>query len=321
MRKLIRKLIKEALIKEAKLSKSEKDKIRLEVEIELGEEFELIASQAKDLEEYERLEAMFKVNVDHEANRRIRTAELEALGFPEPKPVKVKIDDKSAWNASWRELDRQELATTRKQPQRREHPESPTIDVTPGFDGDNSHLNPAGPVLSKAEMNRRDFIKSVLAGTAVAGSAGVFDPILGDTNALSDTGLESLEIEEAISHWLDWFIASGQLDEAYNYYILNKEWLEMFGQGSLEGNSDKVVEYIMEFMPDLLFEPMGSYYEKHGYLDPWEFEGAIDENGNEVYPKGTSRRLDDMIKKKLKDYYTPGKVKEIMRSHKAPLKK
>lgn len=304
-----------SVLSEGKLSQREKDLIRSQVEVELGEEFELIAAQAKDLDEYENLEAMFKINVENETRRRIKAAELEARGFPEPKPFKVKIDDRSSWDSSWQQLDRQELATTRQQSNRQSFEDSPTIDITPGFDGDNSHLNPPGPTLSQAEINRRDFLKAALAGTAAAGSAGVFDPLLGDTGSLSDTGLEKLEIEEVISQWLDWFIASGQLDETYRDMVLDAEWLSMWGTGSLEGNAEEVVSYIMEFSPDELYEAMGTYYESHGYLDPWEYEGVVDDSGNKFYPDGIGERLNDIIKKKLEDHYTPEKIKEIMRYH------
>ena len=310
----LKNLIK-SVLNESKLSKSEKETIRLNVQIELGEEFEKKAAQAKTLEEYDMLEASFNMRVQIETQRRIKAAELEASGFPEPKPFKVKIDDRSSWDSSWQQLDRQELATTRQQANRQSFEDSPTIDITPGFDGDNSHLNPPGPTLSQAEINRRDFLKAALAGTAAAGSAGVFDPLLGDTGSLPDSGLEKLEIEEVISQWLDWFIASGQLDEAYRDIILDADWLEMWGTRSLEGNAEEVVNYIMDFSPEELYEPMGSYYERHGYFDPWEFEGAVDKNGNKFYPDGTSSRLNDIIRKKLEDHYTPEKIKEIMRYH------
>lgn len=314
-RKNLKRLI-ESYIAEGKLSQREKDSIRTQVELELGEEFELIAAQAKDLDEYENLEAMFKINVENETRRRIKTAELEAQGFPEPKPFKVKIDDKRSWDSSWQQLDRQELATTRQRsnPNRQSFEDSPVIDITPGFDGDNSHLNPPGPVLSKAEISRRDLLKGMLAGTAAAGSLGAFDPLLGDVS-LPDTELEKLQIEEVISQWLDWFIASGQLDETYRDMILDAEWLGMWGTGSLEGNAEEVVNYIMEFSPEELYETMGTYYESHGYLDPWEYEGIVDDSGNKFYPDGIGERLNDMIKKKLEDHYTPEKIKEIMRYH------
>ena len=309
----LKRLIK-SVLNESKLTKSEKETIRLKVELELGEEFEKKAAQAKTLEEFDAIEADYQVRADFETRRRIKNAELEAQGFPEPKPFKVKIDDRSSWDSSWQQLDRQELATTRQQPSRQSFEDSPTIDITPGFDGDNSHLNPPGPTLSKAELSRRDLLKSMLAGTAAAGSLGAFDPLLGD-GSLPDAGLEKLKIDEVISQWLDWFIASGQLDETYRDRIIDADWLEMWGQNSLEGNAREVINYIFDFSPEELFEPMGDYYERHGYFDPWEFEGAVDENGNKFYPDGTSSRLNDIIRRKLEDHYTPEKIKEIMRYH------
>jgi len=305
----LKHLIK-SVLNESNLSKSEKETIRLKVQLELGEEFEKKAAQAKTLEEFDAIEADYQVRADFETRRRIKNAELEAQGFPEPKPFKVKIDDNSSWDSSWQQLDRQELATTRQQPSRQSFEDSPIIDITPGFDGDNSHLNPPRPTRSKAEISRRDLLKSMLAGTAAAGSLGAFDSLLGD-GSLPNSGLEKLKIEEVISQWLDWFMASGQLDKAYNEYILTDEWFETFGQGSAEGDAKLVVHYIMEFMPELLFEPMGSYYERHGYLDPFEFEGSVDKSGDLIYPTGTSKRLNNLIKKKLEDYYTPQKVREI----------
>ena len=57
-RKNLKRLI-ESYLAEGTLSKSEKDLIRTQVEVELGEEFELLASQAKSLEDYDRMEKIF----------------------------------------------------------------------------------------------------------------------------------------------------------------------------------------------------------------------------------------------------------------------
>ena len=79
-RRRLRLLIKESIRRklfEGKLSKSDKDFIRNQVELDLGEEFELIARQAKSIEEYDRLEQMFMRNVEEESNRRIAAAESE----------------------------------------------------------------------------------------------------------------------------------------------------------------------------------------------------------------------------------------------------
>ena len=194
----LKKIIKN-ILNEARLSKSEKELIRLEVELELGEEFELLASQAKDLNDYNRMYQIFLQQVKEETQKRIAAKEA-GISAPPIEPLKVKISRRSpeyastdpnkkrSWEDQFQSSTKQELAPGKQKPRSRNrnmtalpgptnHPE---VTMTPEEDDGNTID------VTNMSLSRRDLLKSMLAGTAAAGAAGVFDPFISSSESSVD---------------------------------------------------------------------------------------------------------------------------------------
>ena len=171
-RKQLRVLI-ESYLAEGTLSQRERDLIRAQVEVELGEEFELLARQAKSLEDFNRMEKIFLADVEKETQRRIAAA-AAAKPDGEYDEMKVKIEDKPKWSdQDWNDAfnQQQEIAPYKSTSitsfdDEDNEDQMATIDITPDADGDNDYMNiPDDRPLTKAEMSRRDFLKNSFLGT------------------------------------------------------------------------------------------------------------------------------------------------------------
>lgn len=196
----LKKIIKN-LLNEARLSKSERELIRLQVELELGEEFELLAAQAKDLEDYDRLHQMFLRHVEEETQKRIAAKEA---GMTEPpvQPLKVKINrggymtadkgDRASWESQFQPTTKKEIVPVSSRPY---HPgkgknmsalpgptNHPSIEKIPDEDDGNT----IDVTNMSMNLSRRDLLKNMLAGAAIAGTAGVFDPIISPSESAVD---------------------------------------------------------------------------------------------------------------------------------------
>ena len=173
----LRKIIEAALLNEGRMSKSERELIRLQVEIELGEEFELLAAQAKDLEDYNRMDAIFQQQVREETQKRIAARE-EGMADPPIQSLKVKInslknrpryadpDAKKSFEDQFQQTTSQEIVPV--SPRSTNHP---SVEMTPEEDDNTIDV-------TNMSLSRRDLLKGMMAGTAAAGIAGAFDPFV-----------------------------------------------------------------------------------------------------------------------------------------------
>ena len=133
----LRKIIEAALLNEGRMSRSERELIRLQVEIELGEEFELLAAQAKDLEDYNRIDAIFQQQVREETQKRVAARET-GMADPPIQSLKVKInslknksryadpDDKKSFEDQFQQTTNQEIVPVSPRPTNR-----PSVEMTP----------------------------------------------------------------------------------------------------------------------------------------------------------------------------------------------
>ena len=295
LKRLIRESIKRKIF-EGKLSKSDKEFIRNQVELELGEEFELIARQAKSIEEYDRLEQMFMRNVEEESNRRIAAAESE---LPEDVPYRTKVKlEREPWESSWDSLDRQDIDPSG--PSSLSHPEyedMATIDVTPDPDGDNSYLNPTSDrPITQREMSRRDLLKSMMAGTAAAASIGVFDDFIGSPDLPIDQ-VDMTDPVQVIDQWFNDRFADGSFDRWYDH-IGDPDFFEMFGDHPVV-----VIDYLLDFSPEEYGEPLVEYLESLGFGDPY--------SNPELFPKDYDYM--SHVRSKLEEYYTDEKIDQLFR--------
>ena len=173
----LRKIIEAALLNEGRMSTSERELIRLQVEIELGEEFELLAAQAKDLEDYNRMDAIFQQQVREETQKRIAARE-EGMADPPIQSLKVKInslknrpryadpDAKKSFEDQFQQTTSQEIVPVSSRPTNH-----PSVEMTP--EEDNNTID-----VTNMSLSRRDLLKGMMAGTAAAGVAGAFDPLV-----------------------------------------------------------------------------------------------------------------------------------------------
>tara|TARA_Y100000992_G_scaffold259315_1_gene193807 strand:- start:788 stop:1699 length:912 start_codon:yes stop_codon:yes gene_type:complete len=191
----LRKIIEAALLNEGRMSKSERELIRLQVEIELGEEFELLAAQAKDLEDYNRMNAIFQQQVREETQKRI-TAREAGMADPPIQSLKVKINSlknrpryadpgsKKAFEDQFQQTANQEIVPV--SPRQRSMAslpgptDHPNIEMTPGEDDGNTID------VTNMSLSRRDLLKGMMAGTAAAGIAGAFDPFVSTSESAVD---------------------------------------------------------------------------------------------------------------------------------------
>lgn len=182
----LRKIIEAALLNEGRMSNSERELIRLQVEIELGEEFELLAAQAKDLEDYNRMDAIFQQQVREETQKRIAAREA-GMSDPPIQPLKVKINSlknrprysdpgsKKSFEDQFQQTTKQEIVPVSPEPTNR-----PSVEMTPGEDDGNTID------VTNMSLSRRDLLKGMMAGTAAAGIAGVFDPLASTSESAVD---------------------------------------------------------------------------------------------------------------------------------------
>ena len=188
----LRKIIEAALLNEGRMSKSERELIRLQVEIELGEEFELLAAQAKDLEDYNRMDAIFQQQVREETQKRIAARE-EGMADPPIQSLKVKInslknrpryadpDAKKSFEDQFQQTTRQEIVPV--SPRSTNHP---SVEMTPEEDDNTIDV-------TNMSLSRRDLLKGMMAGTAAAGIAGAFDPFVSTSESDVDELLRVAE--------------------------------------------------------------------------------------------------------------------------------
>ena len=73
-----------------------------------------------------------------------------------------------------------------------------------------------------------------------------------------------------------------------------------FNSMSPDEQLEYIITYIMDCNPDGWGEALVTKWEKAGHRDPGEW-GEMD-----VY-----NQLDELIKQKIKDHYTPNKIKEL----------
>ena len=298
-RRQLRKLIKESIRKklfEGRLSKSDKDYIRNQIELELGEEFELIARQAKSIEEYDRLEQMFMRNVEEESNKRIAAAESE---LPEDVPYRTKVKiEREPWESSWDSLDRQDIVPSGPSSlSRPNYEEMATIDVTPDPDGDNSYLNPASDrPITQREMSRRDLLKSMMAGTAAAASMGMFDDFIGATDLPGDQ-VDMSDPVQVIDQWFNDRFADGSFDSWYDH-IGSPDFFEMWGD-----SPQAIIEYLLDFSPEEWNESLVEYLESVDLNDPFV--------SPELFPEDYD--FLGHIRSKLEEYYTNEKIDQLFR--------
>ncbi len=193
----LRKIIEAALLNEGRMSRSERELIRLQVEIELGEEFELLASQAKDLEDYNSMDAIFQQQVREETQKRIAAREA-GMADPPIQSLKVKIDslknksryatadDKKSFEDQFQQTTNQEIVPVSPRQRSMASLPGPTdhsnIEMTPGEDDGNTID------VTNMSLSRRDLLKGMMAGTAAAGLAGAFDPFV----STSETAVDEL---------------------------------------------------------------------------------------------------------------------------------
>lgn len=182
----LRKIIEAALLNEGRMSNSERELIRLQVEIELGEEFELLAAQAEDLEDYNRMDAIFQQQVSEETQKRVAAREA-GMADPPIQSLKVKInslknksryadmDDKKSFEDQFRQTTNQEIVPVSPRPTNR-----PSVEMTPAEDDDNTID------VTNMSLSRRDLLKGMMAGTAAAGIAGAFDPLVSTSESAVD---------------------------------------------------------------------------------------------------------------------------------------
>tara|TARA_R100000030_G_scaffold24613_1_gene17852 strand:- start:191 stop:1075 length:885 start_codon:yes stop_codon:yes gene_type:complete len=188
----LRKIIEAALLNEGRMSKSERELIRLQVEIELGEEFELLAAQAKDLEDYNRMDAIFQQQVREETQKRIAARE-EGMADPPIQSLKVKInslknrpryadpDAKKSFEDQFQQTTSQEIVPV--SPRSTNHP---SVEMTPEEDDNTIDV-------TNMSLSRRDLLKGMMAGTAAAGIAGAFDPFVSTSESDVDELLRVAE--------------------------------------------------------------------------------------------------------------------------------
>mgnify|MGYP001459253278 FL=1 len=188
----LRKIIEAALLNEGRMSKSERELIRLQVEIELGEEFELLAAQAKDLEDYNRMDAIFQQQVREETQKRIAARE-EGMADPPIQSLKVKInslknrpryadpDAKKSFEDQFQQTTSQEIVPVSSRPTNH-----PSVEMTP--EEDNNTID-----VTNMSLSRRDLLKGMMAGTAAAGIAGAFDPFVSTSESDVDELLRVAE--------------------------------------------------------------------------------------------------------------------------------
>jgi len=198
----LKKIIKN-ILNEARLSKSEKELIRMQVELELGEEFELLAAQAKDLDDYDRMYQIFLQQVKEETQKRIAAKEA-GMSVPPIEPLKVKINRRSSeyasadpnkkrsWEDQFQPTAKKEIvpASSKSQsPSKGKNMHAlpgptnyPSIEMTPDEDDGNT----IDVTNLSMNLSRRDLLKNMLAGTAAAGAAGVFDPFISPTESAVD---------------------------------------------------------------------------------------------------------------------------------------
>ena len=165
------------------------------------------------------------------------------------------------------------------------------IDVS---DGDGNDFT-GGP-MTKRDMDRREFMQNL--GVGIGASALLGRQIL-------DAATVDPRLQIA-SDWFDQSFADGTWDAMYDTYV--KNWLENtihnfgkdFDSSSYDEQVSYIIDYITDYSPEEWSEALTSEFENAGYQDPGE-TGEMD-----VY-----NQLDNLIRRKLKSYYTPEKIKQL----------
>ena len=106
------------------------------------------------------------------------------------------------------------------------------------------------------------------------------------------------------SDWFDQQFASGEFARLYDFNISSKEFdtqlFPNFDSASIVDKQAMIRDFITDWDPETLFEELITEWEKAGHKDPYEF------NETDVI-----EQLDKLIERKLKEYYTPSKIKEL----------
>jgi hypothetical protein len=277
----IKKLIRESL--QRILFESE-DRIA-----DLKDQFNLVyqkMSRAKSQEEFDQLNAEAE-RLDKEINRLTRTMfkEPEEPGefdFMETEPLQPPMLSRGTEVGAF-----QDDIDPLDQPA--------TIDVSDGEGNDFT----GGP-MTKRDMNRRDFMQNL--GVGIGASALLGKQIL-DSDSLFNFSDPRLQIA---SDWFDQSFSDGTWHSMYDHNF--KTWTDNalinvdkdFNSMSPDEQLEYIITYIMDYNPDGWGEALVTKWEKAGHRDPGEW-GEMD-----VY-----NQLDELIKQKIKDHYTPNKIKEL----------
>ena len=282
----IKKLIRESL--QRILFESE-DRIA-----DLKDQFNLVyqkMSRAKSQEEFDQLSAEAE-RLDKEINRLTRTMfkEPEEPGefdFMETEPIQPPMLSRGTEVGAFQDdidpLDQPAM-----------------IDVSDGEGNDFT----GGP-MTKRDMNRRDFMQNL--GVGIGASALLGKQIL-DSDSLFNFSDPRLQIA---SDWFDQSFSDGTWHSMYDHNF--KTWTDNalinvdkdFNSMSPDEQLEYIITYIMDYNPDGWGEALVTKWEKAGHRDPGEW-GEMD-----VY-----NQLDELIKQKLKEYYTPEKIKQLRSSGK-----
>lgn len=107
------------------------------------------------------------------------------------------------------------------------------------------------------------------------------------------------------SDWFDQSFADGTWDSfIYNRYISSDEFsghlFPNFDSLPLDEQQSLIIDYVMDYAPEELYEALGTKWEAAGYQDPGE-TGEMN-----VY-----NQVQDLIYKKLQRFYTPEKIKQL----------
>ena len=282
----IKKLIRESL---KRILFESEDRIA-----DLKDQFNLVyqkMSRAKSQEEFDQLSAEAE-RLDKEINRLTRTMfkEPEEPGefdFMETEPLQPPMLSRGTEVGAFQDdidpLDQPAM-----------------IDVSDGEGNDFT----GGP-MTKRDMNRRDFMQNL--GVGIGASALLGKQIL-DSDSLFNFSDPRLQIA---SDWFDQSFSDGTWHSMYDHNF--KTWTDNalinvdkdFNSMSPDEQLEYIITYIMDYNPDGWGEALVTKWEKAGHRDPGEW-GEMD-----VY-----NQLDELIKQKLKEYYTPEKIKQLRSSGK-----
>ena len=273
----IKKLIRESL---RRILFESEDRIA-----DLKDQFNLVyqkMSRAKTQEEFDQLSAEAK-RLDKEINRLTRTMfkEPEEPGefdFMETEPLQPPMLSRGTEVGAFQDdidpLDQPAM-----------------IDVS---DGDGNDFT-GGP-MTKGDMDRREFMQNLGVGIGASALLGrqIFDATSVDPRV------------QIVNDWFDQSFADGTWDAMYDTYI--KNWIDNtlhnFGKDFSSMSYDEQRAYIVDYLTDYgsedWYDALDLVFENKGYDNPFDSS-----------EEGLREQLDNLLYKKLNDYYTPNKIKQL----------